>query len=92
MSRKGVNTPNRPITLVNDGKTKESMFKKFIETKERIVATQRRLEILDQNEWMLRERIIEVYMETASVKIKIAKINQEIINITKATARIPEIE
>ncbi|KAH0678511.1 hypothetical protein KY284_019596 [Solanum tuberosum] len=31
-------------------------------------------------------------METTSVKRKIAKIDQEIINITKASARIPEIE
>lgn len=31
-------------------------------------------------------------MEAASVKRKIAKINQEIINITKAIARIPKIE
>ena len=46
MSRKGVNTPNRPITLVNDGKTKESMFKKIIETKERIVAAKKDLEYL----------------------------------------------
>ncbi|KAH0682409.1 hypothetical protein KY290_020233 [Solanum tuberosum] len=64
------------------------MFKKFIETKERIVAAKWRLAILDQTEWMLRERIIEVDMEIASVKRKIAKIDQEIINITKASARI----
>ncbi|KAG5570231.1 hypothetical protein H5410_059997 [Solanum commersonii] len=31
-------------------------------------------------------------METTSVKRKIAKIDQEIINITKASARIPKIE
>ncbi|KAG5616155.1 hypothetical protein H5410_015979 [Solanum commersonii] len=31
-------------------------------------------------------------METASVKKKNAKINQEIINITKAPTRVPEFE
>ncbi|KAK4724272.1 hypothetical protein R3W88_027051 [Solanum pinnatisectum] len=68
------------------------MFKKFVETEKRIVAAKRKLEILDQTEWMLRERIIEVDMEIASVKRKIAKIDQEIINITKVFARIPKIE
>ena len=68
------------------------MFKKLIETKERIVAAIKRLAILDQTEWMLRERIIEVDMEIALVKRKIAKIDQEIIKITKETARIPDIE
>ena len=57
-----------------------------------IAAAKRRLAILDQTEWTLRERIIEVDMETASVKRKIAKIDQEIIKITKETARIPDIE
>ncbi|KAH0746550.1 hypothetical protein KY285_008207 [Solanum tuberosum] len=92
MSGKSVNAPIPPIALVGDEETQELMFKKFIETKERISATKRRLAILDQTEWMLRERIIEVDMETTSVKKKIAKIDQEIINITKASARIPEIE
>ncbi|KAH0776854.1 hypothetical protein KY290_008270 [Solanum tuberosum] len=92
MSGKSVNATIPPIALVSDEETQELMFKKFIETKERIAAAKRRLAILDQTEWMLRERIIEVEMETASVKKKIAKIDQEIINITKASARIPKIE
>ncbi|KAL3359208.1 hypothetical protein AABB24_015994 [Solanum stoloniferum] len=92
MSGKNVNAPIPPIALVSEEETEESMFKKFIETKERIAATKRRLALLDQTEWMLRERIIEVDMETSSVKRKIAKIDQKIINITKASARISEIE
>ncbi|KAG5600522.1 hypothetical protein H5410_031892 [Solanum commersonii] len=92
MSGKSVNVPIPPIALVSDEETQESMFKKFIETKERIAAAKRKLAILDQTKWMLRERIIEVDMETVSVKRKIEKIDQEIINITKASARIPEIE
>ncbi|KAG5596651.1 hypothetical protein H5410_037883 [Solanum commersonii] len=92
MSEKSANAPISPIALVSDEETKESMFKKFIETKERIAAAKRRLAILDQTEWILRERIIEVDMETTSVKRKITKIDQEIINITKTSARIPEIE
>ncbi|KAH0679862.1 hypothetical protein KY284_020947 [Solanum tuberosum] len=92
MSRKSVNAPISPIALVSDEKTEESMFRKFIETEERISAAKRRLAILDQTERMLRERTIEVDMETTSVKRKIARIDQEIINITKASARIPEIE
>ncbi|KAG5582935.1 hypothetical protein H5410_053562 [Solanum commersonii] len=81
-----------PIALVSDEETEESMFKKYFETRERITAVKKRLAILDQTEWMLRERIIEVDMKTPSVKRKIAKIDQEIINITKAFAMIPEIE
>ncbi|KAH0762338.1 hypothetical protein KY290_018411 [Solanum tuberosum] len=76
MSGKRVNLPNPPIALVSNEETEESMFKIFIETKERIAAAKRRLAILDQTEWMLRERIIEVDMETVSVKRKIAKIDQ----------------
>ncbi|KAG5598694.1 hypothetical protein H5410_030064 [Solanum commersonii] len=92
MSGKSVNTPIPPIALVSEEETEKSMFKKIVETKERIAATKRRLAILYQTEWMLRERIIEVDMETTSVKREIAKIEQEIINIIKASARIPEIE
>ncbi|KAH0706036.1 hypothetical protein KY285_010567 [Solanum tuberosum] len=92
MFGKSVNAPIPPIALVSEEDAEESMFKKFVETKERIAAAKMRLAILDQTEWMLRERIIEVDMETTSVKRKIAKIGQEIINITKASARIPEIE
>ncbi|KAG5601502.1 hypothetical protein H5410_032872 [Solanum commersonii] len=92
MSRKRVNLPILPIALVSEEETKESMFKKFIETKERIAAAKRKLAVLDQTEWMLRERIIEIDMEITSVKRKIIKNDQEIINITKASARIPEIE
>ncbi|KAH0689864.1 hypothetical protein KY289_017222 [Solanum tuberosum] len=76
MSGKRVNLPIPPIALVSNEEIEESMFKIFIETKERIAAAKRRLAILDQTEWMLRERIIEVDMETASVKRKIAKIDQ----------------
>uniref|UniRef100_M1DMU3 Uncharacterized protein n=1 Tax=Solanum tuberosum TaxID=4113 RepID=M1DMU3_SOLTU len=92
MSGKSVNTPIPPIALVSKEEIEESMFKKFVETRERIAAAKRRLAVLDQTEWMLRERIIEVDMETTSMKRKIAKIDQEIINISKASARIPEIE
>ncbi|KAH0669075.1 hypothetical protein KY289_023568 [Solanum tuberosum] len=92
MSGKRINLPIPPIALVSEEETEEPMLRKFIETRERIAAAKRRLAILDQTEWILRERIIEVDMETASVKRKIAKIDQEIINITKASARIPEIE
>jgi len=92
MSGKRVNTPIPPIAMVSDEETEESMFRKFVETRERIDAAKRRLAILDQTEWILRERIIEVDMKTASVKRKIAKIDEEIINITKASARIPKIE
>uniref|UniRef100_M1DYC9 Uncharacterized protein n=1 Tax=Solanum tuberosum TaxID=4113 RepID=M1DYC9_SOLTU len=92
MFGKSVNAPIPHTALVSEEETEESMFRKFVKTKERIAATKRRLAILDQTEWMLRERIIEVDMETSLVKRKIAKIDQEIINITKASARIPEIE
>ncbi|KAG5615540.1 hypothetical protein H5410_015364 [Solanum commersonii] len=74
MSGKSVNARIPPIALVSNEETKESMFRKIIETKERIPAAKRRLAILDQTEWMLRERIIEVDMKTASVKTKIAKL------------------
>uniref|UniRef100_M1D898 Uncharacterized protein n=1 Tax=Solanum tuberosum TaxID=4113 RepID=M1D898_SOLTU len=92
MSGKSVNAPISPIALVSEEEIEESIFKKFVETKDRIAAAKRRLAVLDQTEWMLRERIIEVDMETISVKRKIAKFDQEIINITKASTRIPEIE
>ncbi|KAG5608025.1 hypothetical protein H5410_029517 [Solanum commersonii] len=92
MSGKSVNAPIPLIALVSDEETEGSIFRKFVETRERIAATKRRLAVLDQTEWMLRERIIEVDMETTLVKRKIAKIDQEIVNITKASARIPEIE
>ncbi|KAG5621492.1 hypothetical protein H5410_006710 [Solanum commersonii] len=92
MSGKSANTPIRPIAFVSDEETEKSMFRKFVETRERIAAAKRRLAILDQTEWILRERIIEVDMERTSVKRKIAKIDQKIINITKASARIPKIE
>ncbi|KAH0754086.1 hypothetical protein KY290_024356 [Solanum tuberosum] len=92
MSGKSVNAPISPIALVSDEETEESMFRKFVETRERIAVAKSRLAILDQTEWMLRERIIEVDMKTTSVKRKIAKIDQEIRNITKVSARIPEIE
>uniref|UniRef100_M1DXI8 Uncharacterized protein n=1 Tax=Solanum tuberosum TaxID=4113 RepID=M1DXI8_SOLTU len=92
MSGKSVNASIPPIALGIEEETEESIFKKFIKTKEKITAAKRRLAVLDQTEWMLRERIIEVDMETASVKRNIAKIHQEIINITKVSARIPKIE
>ena len=66
--KKDVNAPISPSSSVSDRETKELMFKKIIETKEMIAAAKRRLAILDQTEWTLRERIIEVDMETASVK------------------------
>ncbi|KAG5620332.1 hypothetical protein H5410_005550 [Solanum commersonii] len=78
MSGRSVNAPIPPIALVSEAETEESMFKKFIETKERIAAAKRRLAILDQTEWRLRERIIEVDMETTSVKRKIPKIERDI--------------
>ena len=55
MSKKDVNAPISPSASVSDRETKELMFKQFIETKERIVAAKKRLSILDQTEWMLRE-------------------------------------
>ncbi|KAG5590470.1 hypothetical protein H5410_040984 [Solanum commersonii] len=60
MSKKSVNAPIPPFALVSDEETKEWMFRKFIETKERIAEAKRRLAILDQTEWMLREIIIEI--------------------------------
>ncbi|KAG5572691.1 hypothetical protein H5410_062457 [Solanum commersonii] len=74
MSRKSVNAPIPPIALVSDEETEESMFRKFVETRERIAAAKRRLAILDQTEWMLRERIIEVDMKTPLVKIRLQKL------------------
>ena len=55
MSKKDVNAPISPSASVSDRETKELMFKKIIETKEMIAAAKRRLAILDQTEWMLRE-------------------------------------
>lgn len=85
MSGKYVNTPIPPISLVSDGKTKESLFKILIENKEKIASSKKRLSIQDQNKWTLQQRIIEVYMETNSVKRMIKKIDEEIISITKET-------
>ena len=53
MSGKSVKAPIPPIALVSDEETQESMFKKFIETKERIATAKKRLAILDQTKWTL---------------------------------------
>ena len=91
MSEKGVHASPPVIDLVSDEETEESIMEKLAKTKERIAAAKKKLEILDQTEWMMQKRIIEVYIKTTSVKRKIAKIDQEIINISRASAKIPEI-
>ncbi|KAG5614702.1 hypothetical protein H5410_014526 [Solanum commersonii] len=104
MSRKRVNLPIPPIALVNDEETKESIFRKFVETKERIDAAKRRLAILDQTEWMLRERIIEASARIPEIEWDIKKINfgnassmrakvkQKRVQMTRALDRHPTIE